>query len=224
MDPSTILEKFSFYRDGDKDFRTEIEEAVSVARLEAGTHFYNEGDRCGGFAMLSHGRIRVYKLSDTGREITLYVVREGETCVVNILSTILDLPAPAAAVAQSEIEGLVVPAETFRRWVREIPPFRDYVFRTLAQRLVDLMTLVEQVAFQKMDRRLASFLIGRIAQTPLADGTLEATHEQIAADLGCTREVVSRLLEDFERRGGLTLSRGRITIMDPTILTSAAER
>lgn len=217
MTAKAILEKFPFYRDGTPEFQAEIESAAVEVNLKENDHFCLEGDRFSGFALIGQGRIRVYKLASSGRQITLYQVGEGETCLIDMLCTVMDMPSPATAVAHTDVRALLVPPEVFRRWIRESGPLRDYVFDNLVGRLVDLMALVEQVAFQKMDRRLASFLLAGLGR--LAPGSpLETTHEAIAAELGSSREVVSRLLEEFERRGGVTLARGRITLTDPEIL------
>jgi len=218
MDMKAALQAFEFYRNGSPELRAEIEAHASPVRLEAGQHFCLEGDRFSGFALICEGRIRVYKAASTGRQITLYQVGEGETCLIDMLCTVMDVPSPATAVAHTDVEALLVPPAVFRRWIREFEPMRDYVFRTLSARLMDLMALVEQVAFQKIDRRLASFLLTRRGSSETRERPIEITHEKIAAELGCAREVVSRLLEDFERRGGVSLARGRITLSRPAVL------
>ena len=219
MTPKAILEKFAFYREGSPAFRADVERAAVEVNLKESDFFCLEGDRFSGFALIGEGRIRVYKLASSGRQITLYQVGEGETCLIDMLCTVMDMPSPATAVAHTDVRALLVPPEIFRRWIRESGPLRDYVFNMLAGKLVDLMALVEQVAFQKMDRRLASFLLTSV-ETDKPGSPLQTTHEAIAAELGSSREVVSRLLEEFERRGGLKLARGRITLTDPSVLKS----
>jgi len=223
MNMKSDLERFPFYRDGSPELRAEVEAHAAQVRLEAGQHFCLEGERFSGFAMVCGGRIRVYKVAATGRQITLYHVGEGETCLIDMLCTIMDVPSPATAVAHTMVDALVVPPAVFRRWIREFEPLRDYVFRTLSARLMELMALVEQVAFQKIDRRLASFLLSRHDPDDRRGRPIEITHEKIAAELGCAREVVSRLLEDFERRGGVALARGRITLSRPEVLAALTE-
>jgi len=222
MEAMEALADFPFYREGSPELRAELAAHAAPVRLEAGQHFCLEGDRFTGFAMVCRGRIRVYKVASTGRQITLYQVGEGETCLVDTLCTIMDVPSPATAVAHTDVDALLVPPEVFRRWIREHQPLRDYVFHHLASRLMDLMTLVEQVAFQKIDRRLAAFLLSSPGARDAADPSIGITHEKIAAELGCAREVVSRLLEDFERRGGVVLGRGRITVSQPSVLETIA--
>ncbi len=222
MGAKKVLEDFPFYRDASPGFRAEMAAQAAPVRLEAGQHFCLEGDRFAGFAMVCQGRIRVYKVASTGRQITLYQVGEGETCLIDTLCTIMNVPSPATAVAHTDVEALLVPPDVFRRWIREHEPLREYVFHHLASRLMEMMTLVEQVAFQKIDRRLAAFLLAGSGAKGADDRSIDITHEKIAAELGCAREVVSRLLEDFERRGGVALARGRITLSSPSVLEAIA--
>lgn len=218
-----VLEKLSWYREGSDELRSETLSSVVETRIPQGSHFYLEGDRCAGFAIVGAGRLRVYKSAETGREITLYEVGEGETCIVSTLSLILEAPATANAVAHTDVEALLVPPETFRRWVRERETVRDLVLRALAQRMVDVFTLVEEVAFRRLDRRVAGHLLHRLARDgPHPDG-LEVTHQVLAAELGATREAISRILGDLERGGAVALTRGRITLTDPARLRDIAD-
>lgn len=220
---SLVLEKLSWYREGSDELRSEMLSSVVDTRIPQGSHFYLEGDRCAGFAIVGAGRLRVYKTAETGREITLYEVREGETCIVSSLSLILDAPAVANAVADTDVEALLVPPNTFRRWVREREAVRDLVLRALAQRMVDVITLVEEVAFRRLDRRVAGHLLHRLEREgPDRDG-LEVTHQVLAVELGATREAISRTLGDLERRGAVALTRGHIALRDPARLRDIAD-
>lgn len=193
-------------------------------RLGAGEYLYREHDRCPQVALVISGSVRVFKLGQAGREITLYHVHAGEVCLVNLLCAFLGSSTPAGAQVETPVEALVVPAERFRDWIRTNPAVLSYVFATIAKHVVDLMALVEEVAFQKMDRRLGQLLLERLAQPGLASGILRTTHEELAAELGSVREVVSRLLKDFERHGAITMARGRITLRDETALRQHCER
>jgi CRP/FNR family transcriptional regulator len=221
--PTLVLEKFAWYRDAGDELRSEIRSSVAEARMPRGAHFFLEGDRCPGFALVGAGRLRVYKTAESGREITLYEVEEGETCIVSTLSVILDTPAAASAVADTDVEALLVRPDTFRQWVRARETVRDLVLRALAQRMVDVFTLVEEVAFRTLDRRVAAHLLERLERDgPDRDG-LEVTHQELAAELGATREAISRILGDFERRGAVALTRGHVALMDPALLRGIAK-
>jgi len=175
--------------------------------IPAATQIYREGDACSGIAFVLAGDIRVFKIGQTGREITLYEIGPGETCILNASCILSGRTYPAHAVALSDITALMVPAEVFRRLVREHEEMRDFVFTLLSQRLTGVMELVEEIAFGRMDERLREYLIERSQ-----NDRLEVTHQKVANDLGTSREVVSRILKDFERQGKLKLSRNTIHI------------
>jgi len=187
-----------------------VEQLLSVGRQQvvpAGKQIYAEGDACQAIAFVLSGEIRVYKIGETGREITLYEIGPGETCILNASCILSGSTYPANAVAASEVKVLLVPASDFRRLVLEHEGMRDFVFSLLSKRLATVMELVEEVAFGRMDQRLMDYLIERSG-----DNVLEATHQKIANDLGTSREVVSRLLKDFERKKLVKLSRNSITL------------
>ncbi len=177
--------------------------------VPAGSQLYAEGDACSGIAFVLSGEIRVYKIGQTGREITLYEIGPGETCILNASCILSGTSYPAHAVTLAETNLLIVPSEIFRRLVREHETMRDFVFTLLSRRLSGVMELVEEVAFGRMDERLHEYLIEKSG-----NNRLEATHQKIANDLGTSREVVSRLLKDFERRGQVSLSRNVITLLE----------
>lgn len=185
--------------------------AVShIQPFPAAYQVYSEGDSCGSIAFLLSGEIRVYKTGENGREITLYEIGIGETCILNASCILSGKSYPANAVSLSAGTALMVPAKEFRRLVGKSPAVREFVFRILSERLTSVMSLVEEVAFGRMDERLMDYIIEKSE-----DGLLSATHQKIAFDLGTSREVVSRLLKDFERRGVLSLSRNTVTLLQP---------
>ncbi|MBC8017566.1 MAG: Crp/Fnr family transcriptional regulator [Verrucomicrobia bacterium] len=188
---------------------------LSQARRQsfpAGTHLYWEGDSCSGIAFLLSGAIRVYKSGETGREITLYEIGPGETCILNASCILGNKAYPANAVTISEGELILVPAGDFRRLLGSHETMRDFVFALLSERLGEVMELVNEVAFRRMDERLLEYLIEKSG-----DGLLLATHQKIASDLGTSREVVSRLLKDLERQGKLSLARNTISLREEAI-------
>jgi CRP/FNR family transcriptional regulator len=191
-------------------------------RLAAGTFFFREGQACCSFALIQRGEIRVFKTGRTGREITLYHVEKGQPCLVNMLSVFLGQPAMASAVVETAAEALTVPAAAFRRWVHESDAARQFVFETMAARLLDVTMLVEEVAFERMDRRLAQLLLRKLTQREPPLRVLPTTHEELAAELGTAREVVSRVLKEFERHGAISLSRRHVELRDARVLQQLA--
>lgn len=218
-----ILSLFSFYREALPNFRSELESAAQPARLDAGALFYLANQGRPPFALVGSGTIRVFKVGPTGREITLYRVQAGETCLINMLCALLDFPPAASAQAETAVEALLVPVERFRRWIDQSDLIRRYVFETMSARLIDLMLLIEEVTFGRMDARLADYLCGRLLSDRSEVKSLTATHETIAAELGTAREVVSRLLKNFQRIGAIDLARGRIELRDAGRLRRLAD-
>lgn len=223
MDVSAILEKFSFYREASPSFQATVAATASYASLPQGAYFYREGDLCSHFAMVGAGGIRVLKATETGQEITLYHVQEGEPCLVNMLCVFLNRPVMATAVVEVPTEAVIVPAAVFQQWVESNEAVRNFVFETMASRVIDVMVLVEELAFRKMDNRLARLLLQRFTQRERPLRVISTTHEELAAELGTAREVVSRLLKEFERIGAVRIGRGRVELLDETILGRLAQ-
>jgi CRP/FNR family transcriptional regulator len=174
----------------------------------AGMLIYSEGDVCSGIAFLLSGDIRVYKTSEGGREITLYEIGRGETCILNASCILTNTSYPANAVSTKEGTMLLLPATDFRKLMETSENMRHFVFGIMSSRLATVMALVEEVAFGRMDIRLKEYLSEKADH-----GILRSTHQKIADDLGTSREVVSRLLKDLERKGVLSLSRNEITLL-----------
>lgn len=200
-----------------------IAAAASYASLPADAYFYREGDLCSHFAMVGAGSIWVLKATETGQEITLYHVQEGEPCLVNMLCVFLNRPAMATAVVEVPTEAVIVPEAVFRRWVELNEAVRNFVFETMASHVIDVMVLVEELAFRKMDNRLARLLLQRFMQRDRPLRVISTTHEELAGELGTAREVVSRLLKEFERIGAVRIGRGRVELLDETILGRLAQ-
>jgi CRP/FNR family transcriptional regulator len=129
----------------------------------------------------------------------------------------------ATAQVISSVEAIVFPGNSFRNWVKTDDSIRNFIFETMALRLVDVMTLIEEVAFRKMDIRLADFLLQKFLSTEITSLPLSITHEQIAAELGTAREVISRILKDFDRLGAIRVSRGHITLQEERLLREIKE-
>lgn len=168
---------------------------------------YSEGDACSAIAFIISGEVRVFKIGEGGREITLYEIEKGETCILNASCILAKMSYPAHAVTMLDTELLLIPAGDFRGLLARYEEMRDFVFNLLSRRLTSVMTLVEEVAFRRMDLRLSEYI-----EEKSDDGKLNSTHQKIANDLGTSREVVSRLLKDFERQGAIILSRNLIQL------------
>jgi len=208
MTKSDFLRIFPAFAKGPAALASALIDAGQQTTVPAGTNLYLEGDACSAIAFVLSGDIRVYKISHGGREITLYEIGPGETCILNASCILSGRTYPAHATTLTETAVYLVPAELFSRLVNEHDAMRDFVFALLSQRLTGVMELVEEVAFGKMDMRLMDYLVEKAE-----NNRLETTHQKIANDLGTSREVVSRLLKDFERRGDVRLSRNEILLL-----------
>jgi len=170
-----------------------------------------EGDQCATLPLVLSGQARVYKSGEQGREITLYRLESGESCILTASCILAAHAFPAFAVTETEVDAVVIPSAVFRGWLTKHEAWQTYVFGLLWQRLANVIAVVEEVTFRRMDARIAAFLVAR---AELSEGIVKTTHDAIADELGTAREVVSRILKDFEHDGWVSLSRGAIRIID----------
>lgn len=192
----------------DVAWRERIRREARVVTLPAGRKVFRPGDTCQGLPLVIEGRVRVQMTSESGHEIVLYRVGSAEVCTLSIGCLMAGRGYRAEAVVESPTTVLMLSHELFDGLMGASSAFRRQIMASYGERLETLMLLVEEVAFRRMDERLADWLRERSVQSPL-----HITHQALAVELGTAREVVSRLLKEFERRGWLQLSRGRIDII-----------
>lgn len=180
-------------------------------RLPAGTVVFDENQPCQGFPLLLSGSIRVIKAASNGRELQLYRVCPGESCILTSSCLLGHAPYHARGIAELDTEMVVLSPATFKKLLSTLEPFRDYIFGLFSERLTDLMQLVSAVAFQKLDQRLAALLSNK-------PNPLHTTHQALADELGSVREIVSRLLKNFAEHGWISLGREQIEILDASSL------
>jgi CRP/FNR family transcriptional regulator len=196
----------------------EFIQAAFFARIRAGRDIFIEGDDVEAIALLISGVVRVYKIGETGREITLYRFGLGESCILTANAILSRQTFPAIATVEEEAEAVMIPAATFRGWVDKYALWRGFVFDLLSQRLANVLLIVDEVTFRRMDARLAAFLLARSR----VENPIEITHQEIAAELGSSREVISRILEDFAAQGLIQTSRGRLEVLETELLQTRA--
>lgn len=190
--------------------RTRLTQAARRLAISAGSVLFRPGQPCSDYLMLAEGRVRVQLVSEQGREIVLYRVGPGETCILTTSCLMAARDYGAEAVAETDVRAIVLSSAVFHALLAESAAFRDFVFSAYGDRMVDLIHLVVDVAFQRIDIRLAQHLLARADGS--AAGVVAATHQGLAVELGTAREVVSRQLKEFERRGWVELQRGRIVL------------
>ena len=186
--------------------RRRIAEAAHAMSLPAGAVVFDEHQPCQGFPFVLSGSIRVVKVSASGRELPLYRVTPGETCIITSSCLLGQAPYNARGVAEAETVLVLLPQAMFGELLA-IEPFRIFIFNLFAERMADLMRLVEEVAFHRLDQRLAALLLGK-------GRLVHATHQQLADELGSVREMVSRLLKGFAEQGLVALGREQVEIRD----------
>ena len=176
--------------------------------LSKGDSLYFEGDQCQGIGFLLSGEIRVFKIGEIGREITLYEIFPGETCILNASCLLSSQRYPANAAATADGTILFIPADLFMGMMSASAIMRDFIFSLFSRRFNEIIELLEEVTFGKLNERLSEYLIEKSS-----NDLLLTSHQKIANDLGTSREVISRLLKDFERKGQVALSRNQVRII-----------
>lgn len=212
-----LFHAFPALRDLDAEARAILSGGLRDVHLPPRTTLFSDGDACHAFLLVLDGSVRVQKVGENGREIVLYRVEPGQTCVLTTACLMTHTVYGADGITETEVHGLTLTPAAFGALVARSAVFRDFVFSAYATRISDLLMLIEEVAFRRIDLRMAQMLLAR-AQ----DGTVTATHHDLAAELGTAREVVSRQLKEFERRGWVALHRGRVELRAPTALQTLA--
>mgnify|MGYP001812732695 CR=1 FL=1 len=179
---------------------------------------FHQGDACSNYLLILSGSIKVMTRAENGREIVLYRLGDGDSCVLTTSCLFGNARYPAEGVSETDVTALAIPADDFHRAIQQSRPFREFVFSSFSSHLGSLISLVEEVAFGRLDIRLARHLLKLAGNHQV----LETTHQQLATELGSAREVISRQLKDFESRGWLKLQRGSIEIIDTQSLQKLA--
>lgn len=189
--------------------------AAKPLRVAASTILFDENSACQGFPLVLEGEVKVSRHSGDGRSLELYRVVPGELCLVSSASLFRSAPVSAQGVTTRPSSLLMIAPSVFVQWL-EIAEFRNAILGLFAERMADLTGLIDAVAFQRLDQRLAATLLGR-------GPDLTLTHQQLANELGTVREMVSRLLRRFEREGWVELAREHIHIRNSKALRALAD-
>jgi CRP/FNR family transcriptional regulator, anaerobic regulatory protein len=216
VDRSSLLARYPVLAELPGDALDALCAPGAVMQLPAGTQVFAEHQPCQGFPLLLEGSIKVVKLAGNGREILLYRVQPGGSCIISSSCLLGHTDYNARGIAETPLTLLILPLPVFARLLVDSAGFRDFVFHLFAERIAELMQLVEEVAFTKLDQRLAKALLTR------PDNLLALTHQQLADELGSVREIVSRLLKGFAAQGLVSLGREQVEILDRTGLQKIA--
>lgn len=203
------IDRFAGLKSLPVDIGQVLETRSRVVSLPAGTRVFEPGQRPGNMLFVLSGTVRVQQTSDTGREVFLYRVGAGESCVLTTACMLADEDYNAEGIAETDIEAVAIPRPVFDDLAGRSPEFRSFVFRSYSHRIAELFSLIEEIVFHRVDVRLAERLLHMST-----DGTVSATHQALSVELGTAREVISRILGDFQRRGWVETARGEIRIIN----------
>lgn len=193
---------------------------AAVPRHFARGDMLHEGGVCTGLIIVTSGRVRAYMLSADGRELTLYRLLERDICLLSASCALRGLDFDVMLAAETDCDVFVIPADVYQSVMQQSAAAAAFTNELMATRFSDVMWLMNQLLYHKLDCRLAAFLLEERALTN--DGTLHLTHERIAAHLGSAREVVTRLLKYFQSEGLVQLGRGSVTLLDENRLRALA--
>jgi CRP/FNR family transcriptional regulator, anaerobic regulatory protein len=182
----------------------------AIVTLPSGSRIYGLGRAPDSYLLLLEGTVRVQQVSETGREIVLYRVSAGESCALTTACLMGYEDYLAEAIAEENVRAVAIPRATFDDMIARSPLFRRFVFTAFSARVTELFRIIDQIAFARLDIRLAHKLI----ELSQGQTNLVTTQQQLASELGTSREVVSRLLAEFQRRGWITSARGSLAIND----------
>jgi CRP/FNR family transcriptional regulator len=204
------LDDFAFFGRLSPPARTELKALASI-KVKAGAHLLERGDTAGGAYLVVSGALRVFYISQAGREATLYRVRSGGTCVLALTSTLGEAPYPAWVDAEEQGSTFVrVPPAMLQHLLDTETSFRQFMFSALSTRITELMLSLEEVGTARIEQRVAKLLLDRRE----SDGIVRLGQAAIAAELGTAREVVFRALRSLAARGLIDKSRGQVRVLD----------
>ncbi len=213
------IDKFPGLSQLEEPVRRTLVERSRIIRVPKDTVVFGPGKAPDNLLLLLDGSLRVQQVSESGREIVLYRVHAGESCVLTTACLLAYEEYSAEGVTETEVEAVAIPKTVFDDLIASSKEFRRFVFTAYSKRITDLFLVIEEVAFRRVDIRLAQKLLELAGDS----ATLHATHQQLATELGTAREVVSRLLQDFQRRGWVSLSRGSVELTEKVGLRELSE-
>jgi len=216
MENLSWLESFPPLLQLEPHARDILAKSARIVEAPVGTIGYREGGACGAYVMRLAGQSRVYKMSSSGREILLYRVAAGETCVITTTCLLGNSNYPASTIVEEPIKDVIIPSVAFNQLMVDSKVFRTFVMTNYGALISDLIVLLDEVAFHSLDARLAKLLLDT------GSATISRTHQLIADELGTAREVVSRQLKRFEQKGWVTLGRGHVELTNRPALEKLA--
>lgn len=202
-----LMSYYPFLKMLDEEALAIIERNLVQKKVQAGELLINGEEACWGFSFIKSGVLRVYRLNDEGREVTLYRLRKGDSCFMTVICALAQSNTHAYVRVEEDSELVILPILLFEKYLMNHPVYLQFVFKNLYEKFLSVIQVVENVTFNSIEQRVIDYL-----KEHSRGGLLYRTHEQIAFDIGSTREVVSRTLKSLERKGKVKLERGKILI------------
>lgn len=202
------LEIFDFYDNMAEADKALLRDTVLKKELSPGQIMTGDNTRCNGVPMIVMGRLRLFRISDKGREVTLYRINEGEICLLAAVCAMGDTQYDFSIEAEKPSTLLIIPPEIFGKLFSRSQPFRTYMFNELARKLVTTMETIEMLVFSSIEERILEYLRQKAGDA----GVVKVTHEKMAVDIGSSREVITRQLKKMAEKGLLRLERGKIIL------------
>ena len=200
-----VKKRFPFFESG---LRSAISEAGTFKEFEAQEELIREDQFIRSFPIVLSGLIKVSRTDEEGNELLLYYLRPGEVCTVSLICCMDRTRSRVKAIAEEETTAIVVPVELLDSWMTMYQTWKEYVMRSMQMRFDELLKALDSIAFLKMDERLEKFFTDRYRSS--GSKVFEGSHQDVALAMNSSREVVSRLLKQMEKKGLISLSRGRI--------------
>ena len=200
-----VKKRFPFF---ESELRSAISESGTFTEFEGGQELIREDQFIKSFPIVLSGMIKVSRTDETGNELLLYYLRPGEVCTVSLICCMDRTRSRVKAVAEEDTTAIVVPVELLDSWMTTYQTWKEYVMRSMQLRFDELLDVLDSIAFLKMDERLEKFFTDRYSSSGAK--IFEGSHQDVALAMNSSREVISRLLKQMEKKGLISLSRGRI--------------
>jgi CRP/FNR family transcriptional regulator len=217
MNESLWKQHFPEFLEANDAVVKQLMDSAVVVNLQMGQQIFYPGKTCESYLLMLSGSIKTQILSADGREVLLYHVQAGDSCVLTTSCLLGGNDYPAEGYTETEVSAFVIPASVFHRCLDHSSFFREFVFRNFSNRLADVIKRMGDLSFGTIDQKLARVLLAN------GNNTILKTHNELALEMGSVREVVSRHLKRFESLGWLNLKRGSIELTDTTALRKMLE-
>lgn len=204
----SVFDRFPFYAAMREEDKTLLRDSVVGKNVAEGQILMGDNNRCNGIPMVIKGRMRLFRLSEKGREMTLFRIREGELCLLAGVCAMGDTEYDFSIEAEKDSVLANIPPDIFKELLYRCDPFRTYVFNELAKKLILSIETIDMLIFNSIEERIMAYLQHHAS----AQGVVKTTHEKMAVELGSSREVITRQLKTMSERGLLELKRGQIII------------